>query len=66
MRFIIVQIKDDRIRRFAPFLPYRATCSKDAGGTIDVWFWALDMDDATRTIARKYPQATFSHQERVP
>lgn len=64
MLFVLVRVRDERIDMFAPYLPWRATHVGER--TIDVFFWATSQDAAEAEIVKRYPDATFTHSEKMP
>ena len=61
MRFVLVQCKGGEERWGIP--QFRATCATEKK-TIDVFFFAFDVDAAKRHVRARYPDAYFSDERR--
>jgi hypothetical protein len=60
MRFVLVEVKDERCKRYRGWIPWRATCPP-----IDIFFWEISEEYARAYIMRKYPGASFYKLERI-
>ena len=62
MKFVLVQIRDERVPVFDGISPWRATHVKACGNAIDIIFWACCVDCARRHVRDRFPSAVFSDE----
>jgi hypothetical protein len=62
MRFTIEELKKRAIDLGPNFRRWRATHVMPDGGSLQLYYWAVDLAGAKQRVRNRYPSATFSDE----